>query len=640
MEITSIILSGYLAFVLTYLAGLPISLFFLSNNEYPVTVNFFIKLALGYILIPTVYSIFYTSGYTIFSGVAILLFLTLFLNKNNLDIKLDKVILNEWKLFTLAGLVLTLFISLQFYRNHYFDPNITFASMQDNGIYSTVAEYLKVTGIETSSPWYQLFDVSADGIAKVYHYEDFWYLAFVLDIYKGMPLDVYNYVFTAVLPTINFFGYFALGVALSGNKWSAKYFIPISMGLVVFSMGIKDIQWTNYFDVNAFKYPKIASLPILLSLALISRRYGLKYMDSLAFGVLILVDTLFMPTILGVGGCYYLFKLYQTRNKENILQIGMLFFSILFFFTFYTLFASLDNSSVTSLYKGDKGYLYYFIKELVAALVKHFIFLFPVYLAVVYMWMNKQKLTIFQKEYFALLFGVLFFSAIGTALMTYNVEGFQFAVLVHTSASALMVLGSIIILWGLPSPEKKFNIFRKVVISLLALQIVYGVFATIELQQNRDSGVQTQFLEMAKNRLTGLNRLGVGISNPDNSNSFTIDPRICRYCNFLKQIGHGYWVNQLVLPISLDELPFKERSKAVELSPFFRFMNILKENKKMTTLEDAQVAFINNYNVDFAVIEKGAMVPIQIQRCVEKRFIDTYSGTTVLILKRPCSNVN
>jgi hypothetical protein len=633
MELISLFVSSSFVFVTTWLAGCLFSIPLLGNATLPSHVAFFTRLAIGYIVILVGTSLYHTGGYTIFIGVFIIYTAIVVLKRKELKQAFSTPFFAGWKHLLVGLAILPILLFLLLYRNGYFDGEIIYGSYQDNGIYTTVAEYLKITGKEVSSPWYQTLDLSADGVAKVYHYEDFWFMAYALS-----PLDVYNYVFTSVLTLFCFFGNMALCVSLNERCNISRWLVPVSFFLVLFNMCIPGARWTNYFDVNAFAYPRIAALPILLSLTFVSKRYQLRHVDSLALSVLILADVLFMPTLLASATLLCIFQWYLKRRWQNLNDLFFLVFMVGFFLTFYLLFGSMDNSSTTISPPGNRGYWYYFAKNIAAAHLKHLIFFFPSYLALLFLFFRRKGLDNYFKSFLGMLLTILVFSSFFTALMNNNVEGLQFTSLVHTTASAMLTLGCLVILWQLPETKRWRIHIRRILICFLFLQIIYGVFASTTLQHFRNFGVQASFLNHVKQKMEHLNKIGAAISNPEKATSYTIDPRICQYCNFLKQAGDAFWVNQLTVPATLEDISFIERTKAVEMSPFFRFMERLRAEDRFTNVEAAQLEFIKTYNVDFVVLEKGATIPELIIPCVKSSLKDDYSGTTVLFLYETCPN--
>jgi hypothetical protein len=224
--------------------------------------------------------------------------------------------------------------------------------------------------------------------------------------------------------------------------------------------------------------------------------------------------------------------------------------------------------------------------------------------------------------------------------MNHNVDALQFSSLAIYGVSVCLIIGCIATLYQYQEKEKWRIIIKKVLLGSFAIQLLYGAIATTFYQKNRDSAVLYDFKLKTKEAIENKNKIGICISNPAYKTTYTIDPRICQYCNFLKQVGEGFWVNQINIPLNTEEMEFKERATAVRQSPFYKYAQALKKENKFTTSEDAAIKFINQYKVDFCVVEKGAIVPEKINSCVRNKITDPYSGTTLLFFNRPCSLTN
>jgi hypothetical protein len=108
-------------------------------------------------------------------------------------------------------------------------------------------------------------------------------------------------------------------------------------------------------------------------------------------------------------------------------------------------------------------------------------------------------------------------------------------------------------------------------------------------------------------------------------------------------IGQDYWVNRLDLAPSLDSLKYSEKRNSVSIAPFYQFMNQQKVNGRWKDLAhqsaewlEAQIDFINTMKVDFIVLEKDVTLPIHLSNCTERKIHDPISGTSIILLKRPC----
>ena len=220
------------------------------------------------------------------------------------------------------------------------------------------------------------------------------------------------------------------------------------------------------------------------------------------------------------------------------------------------------------------------------------------------------------------------------ALMNYNREYFQF-VFPHVTTIQLLIvfLISLSIRW---QTEIGYSSLKKSILTLTFLHLIIGSCIGVFLDESRESCFSQEFNSKTVNLLADKNLIGVSIHNPNIFEGFSADPRMCYACNFLKKIGPGYWANQISIPEDMSKLEFPERRTAIELSPFYRFNEQYKREAPDYTFEKAQTAFINNYEVDFIVIEKGARQPDWLPACTDTLLTDPVSGTILATLRRPC----
>ena len=172
---------------------------------------------------------------------------------------------------------------------------------------------------------------------------------------------------------------------------------------------------------------------------------------------------------------------------------------------------------------------------------------------------------------------------------------------------------------------------------LIFAQLIFGVHQTFNKENNLDNSYAEAFIEQAERALQGKNPIGVAVIYPPRNYTYSADPRICYACNFLKKIGSNYWANQISIPEDMNNLPYPERKTAIELSPFYRFKEQMRQNDAAYSFDKAQMEFINRYEVDFLVLERDATPPRWLPHCTEQLIEDPESGTALILLKRPCS---
>ena len=638
-----LIISAAVLFTI-YITGYLLSYFLVGKNEIPPSISFFTKLALGYMAIPVAYSLFFTKGYTILSGVLILFLIATFLNRKNWGFS-KFLFKKEIKYFSLGILIVWGLVIFQCWRYGFFDEIYFHAYRQDNGIYVTVAEYLKITGIETPSPWYQLIDVSADGVAKIYHFEDFWFFAHILGFLPDRPLDLFNYVLAPVLGGVQFFASLALLEALRKNGHTGFLEITFALGsvLLIMWMPMDFTEWSKVLHINVLTYPKVAVLPILVPFVLVADKYNIKYLGGLAFGFIIISDPLFLPTVFGASVIYLGWMYYAKKEIKELVNLAFVFFAIIYFFAFYSVFGSLENSSKFDPTLTEHSYFIGFFKNITFSSVRHLIFFLPAYLTIFFLLcFYRKNLTLFEKGALGLLLFILGFSSVTWGIMNKNFGSFQFDTSTQTTFGALLLVTCFFILKEITIKENYKNAVKKILLILMLGQFIYGtIFSNILMANKMELGVEKSFVQKAEAVLQDKNKIGAAITNTDKfapegydlTAYIEADPRICFFCNFLKHIGEGYWANQIDVPLSLNDLRNKGSATAVELSPFYRFVQKLKKEKKFTTLENAQMEFIKKYKIDFVVVEQGASIPEFILQKSEIILEDGFSNTKLVLLK-------
>jgi len=267
---------------------------------------------------------------------------------------------------------------------------------------------------------------------------------------------------------------------------------------------------------------------------------------------------------------------------------------------------------------------------LTASQVKYYLFFFPIIISTLFTFRHKVVLE--------LLFTLLFISFFGSLVHAYfntNVESFQFVTIFHISSIQLM-LPIIIAVLVMKLNEGNPCRAAHILLGAIFFQLLTGMCNSIILFPYRESSYSTLFLQKAEILIVGNYRVGVAVHNPQIFPSFNADPRMCYACNFLKKIGSGYWTNQISIPEDMSKLEFPERRTAIELSPFYRFNEQYKKETADYSFEKAQTAFINKYEVDFIVIEKGARHPAWLPNCTDTLLTDPVSGTILATLRRPC----
>ncbi len=605
-------------------------------EKLPGGAKFFLKLVLGFFLFTSGYAVFYTSGRSILS-LAVIFFAALAVWNRLQGRRVTKASFTlEWKPWAECLAVCLVLCVIQLFRNDYFNADIVYTGFIDFGIYSTVTEYLKITGVEVSSPWYPLFDVSADGLVKPYHYMDLWGKGLLLDISGKSPVDDHIYSWVPLVGAMFFPGLKSVfNTVYRGNAWPGIAFSAAFSALFV-HMYIDGVRWSDAFGWNLFLFPKILPFSFGLAMWSLCCLWEVDWLDVFALSVIMLSNILLAPVIGLAFFLFYLLRYVLVRDRGDLYKIALLAATAVLIFLFYQVWGTFKSSSDTTSPLGPEGYAFWFIKLLAASQVKYYLFFSPViavFALAVAGWLPAR----FEERMVMFAFlAVSFSGSIVHAVFNDNVETFQFTGMTHAPGIQVFALVALAILLNSHSTGR-----RKWIIGFLAvvigLQLAFGAFQSLKSIHSRFNSYSVEFIEHTKRVLEGKNRIGVAVIYPPRSITYSADPRICYACNFLKKIGNHYWTNQISIPEDMNHLPYPERKTAIALSPFYRFKEQMRQNDPAYSFEKAQMEFINRYEVDFLVLEKDATPPRWLPPCTEQLIEDPESGTVLFILKRPCA---
>ena len=623
MEPIQFFLSACLMLALYWAAGSLLLPLLAEVQKLSSCARFFLQLVLGFFGTTILVALYYTSGYTVMALTLPAFGVILWLRRHEIRRISVKDFGVEWRHGAETLAALALLVLVQLYRNDYYNVEVVNTAAHDFSIFCSVTEYLKITGIETSSPWYQLFEESADGLAKPYHYGDLWSLALLFDLSPAVPIDNYIYVWIPLINAVLFSGFAAVFRMVSGRQgWLG----PVVAFMALFlNMYMEVWDWSWAFGWNAVIVPKTIVFSAGAALWWIAYRERAPYLDILALWLMMVSYILMVPVITLAFTIFY----FVVRRRITY-PVLILICSLLIAIAYY-LFGSSDTSSVSS---DTQHYVYYFIKYAAAGTVKFLLFFLPIVFSLIVLYRSPKFLPDIDKKLILAFFSIALSSSFIYALLNPNVETFQFVRLVHTGIAQMGAVYAIALilryLWN--------NVlsFHRILLTVLFLQMFWGVFNTLFFKYDGEVWYDSLFLSEGRRVLENKNRIGLSVITIGSYGTFQADPRMCYSCNFLKKIGSGYWANQISIPEDMSKLEFPERRTAIELSPFYRFNEQYKREAPDYTFEKAQTAFINKHEVDFIVIEKGARHPAWLPNCTDTLLTDPVSGTILATLRRPC----
>lgn len=311
MEPLQFYLTVCLMLGLYWMAGALLLPLLAEVQKLPPSARLFLRLVLGFFGTTVLVALYYTSGYTVMALTLPAFGVILWLRRKEIRRISTKDFGIEWKSAAEVLAAAALLVLVQLYRNDYFNAEVVSMGYYDFGIYATVAEYLKIAGIETSSPWYQLFAESADGLAKPYHYGDLWSLVLLFDLSPAAPIDNYIYVWIPLINAVLFSGFTAVFRMVSGRQgWLG----PVVAFMALFlNMRLEIWDWSWAFGWNMLLLPKICTFSLGLTTWLVARHASARYLEVLILPVMIVFDIILTPIVMLSFSIYAIF--FRAKNS-------------------------------------------------------------------------------------------------------------------------------------------------------------------------------------------------------------------------------------------------------------------------------------------------------------------------------------
>ncbi|MCI5056774.1 MAG: hypothetical protein MRY83_11740 [Flavobacteriales bacterium] len=620
MEIDLFIELWLIAIMIYLLGHICVSLFpaISTSNAY---LSLFSKLCCGVFLWSTIVACYFTDFHSILTLNFIALAILGWLFRS--EIKLGKRLYYfEWKeLLTFLTLMLLVVLIQAFRTGELNTDMLEYLSDVDYGVYTAVAKYLPLFGTETSAPWYNYFEESTDYLPRPYHYTDLWLLSCFLPAMSFNPQTEYVLAFIPFLTSIFIIGNIAIFKAI--QKEATTSFLPFILvtGLSFYNAYFWIEYWSHNFMIHSILLsPKIFPMILLSQIAILSLLNKQKLLFAFLYSAIPIQSILDVPVILPGIFLWLLIEIFYFKNKIPRWALFIPIVTGLTIILFYRIYGHFSNSSgflTVELF----NYLFQTIRGLFSAIIKFIIYNITT-LLFMYLVLRKMQLTQTEKSilwvllftFSSCIFAKALFNNLGDADQFFNLAANPLTTL------ALTILFSI--RWKSSIP------FQKLEKVLLSWIIIVPLGMSLFVFQQRDQKVDTTFMFKIHEFFGEDEHIGLAIANRRHITTYTEDPRICKFCNFLSLVGQGSWA----LRIDAGEQLFPERETAVALSPFTVFINKEKEAGRFENLALTQLKFAKKYCAPFLIVESGAKVPETFRPYIEESFSDPVSGVQFLIL--------
>ncbi len=587
--------------------------------------NFFFKLVIGVLGVIFFNSMYYTSFKTVNILYLPILF-CLFFKRGKWNFN-SVVFQEELKCFSISLIILFITILIQFYRLDYFNDEITYLSKGDFSYYISVAEYLFVTGIENVSPWYELNELSETGKVGPYHYGDLWLLGSFLQVSNLLPHQTFAYVFLPICITISFMGLYTFFLAVVDKK--EKWYYLILCFFMVFSIGgIPFFREAFGLHNSPLTAPKVFLFFILILLAFIFLLKNRIKASCITISIIPILHILYAPTVFTALFLWSLYNFQKTKRKDYI--YGMIYPSLIAIgiISFYFLFGG-----VSSFFNGtSKIVLNDYFKNIIVTTVRNIIarsvVFYPILIVMLFLvWKIRDDLNENIKGIFRFVSILMISTIFFRGLLNYNAESTQVYNVVFNPLFTVLYIFT----FGLLLKYGKTSI-KKIAFILIIFQATSSFYIILNKFQQRFKCINNEQLYEIQDALKNRNPLGGFIKSPIiEDDHFRVSTYLFLFGTELKMVGKNYWINSLSVPESLEDFEFPERITDVSSSPFYKFIQEKKEKGEYVNYELTQVDFIKKYNVEYILLEEGAVIPEGIKKLSSKQIEDKETGIRMIL---------
>lgn len=615
--------------------------FILLIKNKDIKYNLTYRFTLGSILFVTIFSLIITMGQSMMIlAIPTLFFIIYFQGNNSINV-------NNYKLNYLAFVIFLLIaITISFINIQGIDFNGMKVPINDQSYYVSIVNSIEQTNQESSISYLKDY-YHYNKYNLPYHYYEYWLAIFVRYVTKWNNHLILNGVVTGFSLLLIFLNIYNLLKSFMNQK---LYLIVIGSVLFMFLRGLIHYipnvgqsfsQATDsiFFDGNQ---KLIYVLPFFL-LAL-SEFFKTNQIRSLQIFLLIpVVNIVFLPSIIG-GICLFLAYLFLInikqlksiiiKYKHTVISIVLFVFTLLFYFKFIAL--NLRNTSLVS----SVGGIFYNVLDngLKWLIINSILFVVILFFAYKYRKFNVQF------SIFILLLCFTFSGLFGFALTDTNQNAWQ----IYATISRFTSIGFYMYLLYILK-----NHFKTQTIALYSM-LVLSVFMFIEnyklinhLPLSKISSYTTEYItQISKHQFK--NKVGIKIVNPDTRPNLQRNPVYAGICNYLALTENA--ISTVI--INTDELlpnriiendssylnteVYKNNQLADEIfvSPFFIYSNFQKSIISKKEIELKQINFVNHYQPEFCVVEKGKTLPDFLKNKIINSYQDKGTGETFYILSK------
>lgn len=636
MELISIFIGNFLVLGVFYLVGslllFPHNYFIKDSSPYAVL---FHKLFFGVLGSITLFSLYSTRFFSV-NLIFLLLyaFVTVYaLAKRKINWNLNfSVFFSDTKKLPYLFPVIIIAIAVGLFKHHYFLSENYFIGHRDVIYYLQLGRFFPIAHSESMLPWNSLISGSGETFSGPYHYGDLWFSSICINIcFFLLPMVTHNFVITPVL------------IILTGSALTCliQILLPSQVKIFHFSyfnnskfselfIAVVGFLFAMYWGYTP-KFPlafihtisiehKIFNFIFPVSYAVFCFLKDKRFLSFTAISSVFILDFIYFPIFFaGTGLIAFILII---RKKTGILKFFLipLVFSIYILMFYYidgSLFSVDLSSPKTDLF--SFGFIADSLSIIINYLLRHFLTCFPFYFSLFFVFKNRKLLD--DKIVYLFIF---FICIIGVSLLlagfSHNHREFwQFARTINPSTSILLLL-------FLTSSFKNEKIISKRVFLVLFSVVFFQSFFAVLSQSTQSLEIKesTKYSIISRKAIDDISHFikkDMIIANYADNKIHTVGVTYDEY-NFSGFLKKNIWFVELNLPDEISPNSGVVQEMNLKTSPFFEYVQKLKNNRSFTGMENAQVEFLKENNIDHVLLLRKNSPAVFMEYVVDSLFFD------------------
>jgi hypothetical protein len=623
---------------ISYVVG-NLSLYILKINIINSYVSVFTKLIIGTTLLTITTAIYYTKGLTIFIlFIPIIIIFSLLYYNYNYNNNKHPLFFNKIEVKPLFITLIVSFIVFSWRFGQLYNPysEVLLSPHSDWVFYANCTDFMMYFGKENSSLDY----IHGPNLGNSpYHYFNLWLTAFIIHLFSSNTLQSMVLI-TYTLGIVLFF----LGTIMFLSLFKKTDISDVILCfLLTYITGIgfellTQIKIFNFLFVyvqNLYTYPKF--IPVYL-FSIIAFYFFYKKQFFEAVLILICVTIVSIGTIVSLFPAiviwqifnYILNKKYDYRITLSYTIAGLIVFVFYKFVTVQTI--THVSTNFADIFDKLTEFKYYKTAfNIVVGSTLQFIILYIPF--TFYIFFNnslKKKISsIIKSDLFIIVLATYIFSLLSWAILHYKTTSTQLFAKISVAWCNIIATLSIIYFWRFQNKNLKFIILT----TLIFLISIYNSTNLYRFKYEQSEEYLTQVLRVNKN----LSQIGAFILDKSDYNfSFSYISNLAILGNYLSIMPKKTFplsLSPYSYEYSTDSFHTKLEQEGIKNTPFFIYTENLKENGNFTSIEDAQIKFLNEFKVNYLICTKNVVLPSKIIEKIKKEIIDPKTGERFILLK-------